>query len=185
VTLEEGAEFEKQGLKWLNFNKYTGPIIPPRESKMIPSQSSSSAHSTPIQTTTTISTSNDSKTLAPPSYDSPMNSERKLSPEEQFRRSKVQIALKPDTRKEQKERLSKAPRSSAQTGQPKTVKKQEVLENKTNLVEQKIVESEEEEKAEKIAALQVQKEQLANELEILKQQAAQQLDTGLQGPPGT
>jgi len=166
-TLEEGAEFEKQGLKWLGFNKYTGPIIPPRESKMIPSQATTPS-------TITVTTS-DSKTLTPPL------AERKLSPEEQFRRSRVQIALKPSPRKDQKERHSQVPRTSAQPGHPKKAPE------KTNLAEQKIVESEEEEKAEKIVALQAEKDRLAQELESLKQQAVQQQqgDTVLQGPPGT
>jgi len=133
ATLVEGAEFEKQGLKWLNFNKYTGPIIPPRESKML----------------------RPSTTLAP---------ERKLTSEEQFRRSKIVIAFKPD---QPRERPSvQKPRASAQ---PQAKSKEP--EGKGNLTGQKIDETEEEtDKDERITALQAEKDRLARELDVLQQQ---------------
>jgi len=163
VTLVEGAEFEREGLKWLNFNKYTGPIIPPRESKMIP-------------TATTASSSNSSSTPSTPEQPQ----ERKLLPEEQFRRSKMQIALKPDKRKDQKKRHSKEPRT---TQQPRSTKQinETPEKKKRSLTDQKIAEAPEEE--ERVAALQAEKDRLTQQLDSLKQQAAQ-VDT-VEGPPGS
>jgi hypothetical protein len=155
ATLSEGAEFEQKGLKWLNFNKYTGPHSPPRESKM----------------------------LRPSTAPDP-----KLSAEENFRRSKIVIALKPaSSPSKERQSVQVKPRPSAQPRRSKEFPQ----EGKGKLAEHKIEEGEEGQegdvdKEERINALQAEKDRLAQELNKLKLQVAEQSDNrGVGGETGS
>jgi len=70
VTLVEGGRLEAKGMKWANFNKYDGPD--------------------PRLTTMPKSDSKEAKLEI---------KQRVFSPEEQLRRSKFQMAFKPDAKK--------------------------------------------------------------------------------------